>query len=33
MNEYLEHLVAACNTRASTALCELALVILRCRTD
>ena len=33
LNEYLNHFVAACNARASTALSELALVILRCRTD
>ena len=33
MNEYLNDLVAARNTRASVALDELALVILRCRTD
>ena len=27
MNEYLNHFVAACNTRASAALCEVILVI------
>ena len=32
LHEYLNHFVAACNTRASAALCELALVIPRCRT-
>ena len=30
MNEYLNHFVAAHSTRASAALCELALVIPRC---
>ena len=33
MNEYLHHFVAARNTKASAALCELALVIPRCITD
>ena len=33
LNEYLNNFVAVCNTRASTALGELALVIPRCRTD
>ena len=33
MSEYLNHFVTACNTRASAALDELALVIPRCRTD
>ena len=33
MNQYLNHFAAARNTRASTALGELALVIPRCRTD
>ena len=33
INEYLKHYVAACNTRASAALGELALVIPRCRTN
>ena len=33
MNEYLNHFVAARNTRASAALNELALVIPLCRTD
>ena len=32
-NEYLNRFIAARNTRASTALGELALVIPRCRTD
>ena len=31
MNEYLNHFVAAQNTRVSVALGELALLILRCR--
>ena len=33
MYEYLHHFVAARNTRASAALGELALMILRCKTD
>ena len=33
LHEYLHHFVAACNTRASAALCELGLVIPRCRTN
>ena len=33
MNEYLNHLVGARNTRAIAALGELALVILHCRID
>ena len=33
MNGYLNHSVAARNTRGSAALGELALVIPRCRTD
>ena len=33
MNEYLNHFVAACNTRASAALGELTLMISRWRTD
>ena len=33
MNGYLNHIVAARNTRASAALGELTLVIPRCRTD
>ena len=33
MNEYMNHFVAARNTRVSTALGELALVIPCCRTD
>ena len=33
MHEYLHIFVAACNTKASAVLCELALVIPRCRTD
>ena len=33
LHVYLHHFVAACNTRASAALCEVALVISRCRTN
>ena len=33
MNEYLNNFVTARNTRASSALSELALVIQRVRTD
>ena len=33
INEYLHHFVAARNTRASSSLGELGLVISRCRTD
>ena len=33
LHEYLRHFVAALNTRASAALCELDLLIPRCRTD
>ena len=33
MNEYLNYLVATCNTRATAALDELALVFPRCRTE
>ena len=33
MNEYLNHFVAARNTRASAALGDLTFVIPRCRTD
>ena len=33
MNEYLNNFVAACNTRASATLGELALVIPHYRTD
>ena len=33
LHEYLHHFIVACNTIASAALCELALVILRGRTD
>ena len=33
MNEYLKHFVVARNTRISSALGELSLVIFRCRTD
>ena len=33
INVYLNHFVTVRNTRASGALSELALVILRCRTD
>ena len=33
MNEHLINIVAACNTKASATLGELALVISRCRTD
>ena len=33
MNEYLNPFVSPRNTRASAALCELTLVIPRCRTD
>ena len=33
MNDFLHPFVAGCNTRASAALGELALVIPRCRTD
>ena len=33
MNEYLNHFVAARNTRASAALCELAFVIERNKSD
>ena len=33
MHEYLYHFIAACNTRASTALGELAMVIPGCRID
>ena len=32
LHEYLHHFVAASNTRGSNALCELAVVIPRCRT-
>ena len=32
LHEYLHHFDAACNTKASAALCELALMIPRCRT-
>ena len=33
MNRYLNHFVTARNTEGSAALCELALIILRCRID
>ena len=33
MNEFLNNFVAVRNTRASVTLCELGLVISRCRTD
>ena len=33
INEYLNHFVAGCNTRASAALGKLVLVIHRCKTD
>ena len=33
MNEYLNHFLAVLNTRASSPLGELVLVIPRCRTD
>ena len=33
LHEYVHHFVAARNISASAALCELALVIPRCRTD
>ena len=33
MHKYLHHFVVASNTRASTILGELAMVIPRCRTD
>ena len=33
MNGYLDNFVAACNTRTSAALGELALVFLRCRIE
>ena len=33
MNQHLNHFDAVCNTRASAALSELALVIPRCRND
>ena len=33
LHEYLQDFIAAYNTRDSAALCELALVIPRCRTD
>ena len=33
LHEYLHHFVATSNTRASAALCELALLISHCRTD
>ena len=33
LHEYLQSFVTACNTRNSAALCELSLVIPRCRTD
>ena len=33
MNRYLNHFVAARNARASAALGELVLVILRCKTQ
>ena len=33
LHEYLHHFVAARNTRGSAAVCELALLIPRCRID
>ena len=33
MIEYLNHFLTACNTRASVALGELALLISLCKTD
>ena len=33
MHEYLHHFVATSNTRTSAALGELALMVLRCKTD
>ena len=33
MIEYMKHFVAACNTRASADVGEMALVISRCATD
>ena len=33
LHEYLHTFIAACNTIGLVALCELALVIPRCRTD
>ena len=33
LHEYLHHFVAARNTRGSAAVCELVLVIPRCRTN